>query len=54
MNEETLLQIQEEELFDLTELAYQGRFRGMYPSAGGCDEVNLLLVCSTSLMFSSL
>lgn len=39
MNEETLLQIKEEDLFDLTEMAYGNKFRGMYPSAGGCDEV---------------
>jgi len=38
MSEETLLQIKEEELFDLTDMAYKDRFPGMYPSAGGCDE----------------
>ena len=36
--EECDLIISEEELVDLTELAYQGKWRGMLPSAGGCDE----------------
>ena len=30
--------ISEEELVDLTELAYAGKWKGMLPSAGGCDE----------------
>lgn len=38
MREETLLQINENELIDLTQMAYGDRFLGMYPSAGGCDE----------------
>jgi len=38
MNEETMLEIKESELFDLTHLAYGDKFKGMYPSAGGCDE----------------
>jgi len=38
MSEETLLEIKEHELYDLTALAYGNRFHGMYPSAGGCDE----------------
>jgi len=29
---------------DLTEFAYEDRFRGMYPSAGGCDEFMRLFV----------
>jgi len=29
---------------DLTEFAYQDRFRGVYPSAGGCDEFLRLFV----------
>lgn len=32
------IQISEEELTDLTELTYGSRWRGMLPSAGGCDE----------------
>jgi ADP-sugar diphosphatase len=38
MNEETLLEIKESELYDLTNLAYGAKYKGMYPSAGGCDE----------------
>ena len=38
MREETGLVINSAELVDLTELAYGDRFRGMIPSAGGCDE----------------
>jgi len=38
MSEETLLDIQDSELFDLTNMAYSSKFKGMYPSAGGCDE----------------
>jgi len=38
MSEETLLEIQAHELFDLTNLAYEGKWPGVYPSAGGCDE----------------
>ena len=36
--EECDLIITEEELVDLTELAYAGKWKGMLPSAGGCDE----------------
>lgn len=32
------IEIKEEELIDLTELAYGDTWRGMLPSAGGCDE----------------
>jgi len=38
MNEEALLEIKDYELFDLTHMAYGHRYKGMYPSAGGCDE----------------
>ena len=38
MREETGLVIKQKDLVDLTELAYGNRFRGMIPSAGGCDE----------------
>jgi len=38
MQEETLLQIKEHELIDLTHMAYGNKWLGMYPSAGGCDE----------------
>lgn len=37
--------ISEDELVDLTELAYQGKWKGMLPSAGGCDEFLRLYVC---------
>ena len=39
MSEETMLEIKDNELFDLTHLAYSAKHKGMYPSAGGCDEV---------------
>jgi len=38
MREETGLEIKDTDLIDLTEMAYGNLFRGMYPSAGGCDE----------------
>eukprot|EP00026_Physarum_polycephalum_P005396 Phypoly_transcript_05430.p1 GENE.Phypoly_transcript_05430~~Phypoly_transcript_05430.p1 ORF type:complete len:358 (+),score=83.96 Phypoly_transcript_05430:799-1872(+) len=38
MSEETLLEILDTELYDLTQLAYGNKHKGMYPSAGGCDE----------------
>lgn len=38
MREEAMLEIKEHELFDLTLMAYGGKYKGMYPSAGGCDE----------------
>eukprot|EP01097_Dermamoeba_algensis_P005653 TRINITY_DN3587_c0_g1_i1.p2 TRINITY_DN3587_c0_g1~~TRINITY_DN3587_c0_g1_i1.p2 ORF type:complete len:110 (+),score=45.23 TRINITY_DN3587_c0_g1_i1:473-802(+) len=44
MEEETGLKMDEKELIDLTELAYGDRFKGIYPSAGGCDEFLRLFV----------
>ena len=38
MQEECNIVIAEDELVDLTGLAYGGKYRGMIPSAGGCDE----------------
>jgi len=38
MEEETGLKIKKEKLQDLTELAYGSSYKGMIPSAGGCDE----------------
>lgn len=38
MSEETMLEIKDSELFDLTSFAYESKYKGMYPSAGGCDE----------------
>ena len=43
--EECNIVISEEELVDLTELAWGGKFNGMLPSAGGCDEFIKLFVC---------
>jgi ADP-sugar diphosphatase len=43
MSEETLLEIKDTELYDLTQLAYSSKYKGMYPSAGGCDEVYFYL-----------
>jgi ADP-sugar diphosphatase len=39
MDEETGLQIMTHQLFNLTNWAYGTSYKGMYPSAGGCDEV---------------
>ena len=38
IQEECNIVISEDELVDLTELAYGSTYRGMIPSAGGCDE----------------
>ncbi|CAO3636271.1 unnamed protein product [Cunninghamella echinulata] len=43
--EETGLKIKDEELIDLTELAYGDQWKGVYPSAGGCDEFLRLFLC---------
>lgn len=44
LEEECGLVIEASELQDLTQLAYGDRFKGMYPSAGGCDEFMRLFV----------
>ena len=44
MKEETGIEILEKDLIDMTELAYGKRFKGMIPSAGGCDEFIRLFV----------
>jgi ADP-sugar diphosphatase len=49
LREETGIDIQEEALIDLTGLAYNGNHRGMFPSAGGCDEVIGLFLYRTSV-----
>ncbi|KAJ5072837.1 nudix hydrolase 14 [Anaeramoeba ignava] len=38
MEEETGIVIQEKNLIDLTEKAYGNKYKGMFPSVGGCDE----------------
>eukprot|EP01046_Picozoa_sp_COSAG06_P013615 COSAG06_NODE_828_length_12054_cov_67.028440_3_plen_450_part_00 len=43
--EECDIVISEDELVDLTELAYEGKWKGMFPSAGGCDEFLRLYMC---------
>jgi len=47
LKEETGINIDEDKLIDLTSLAYQGNHVGMYPSAGGCDEVLRLFLYRT-------
>ena len=47
--EECHLEIKASELVDLTELAYGGRFNGMVPSAGGCDEFIRLFYYKTRM-----
>jgi ADP-sugar diphosphatase len=49
MQEETLLDIKSSELFDLSHMAYGDKYKGMYPSAGGCDEVCLRSHCHLHL-----
>ncbi|KAI8579663.1 hypothetical protein K450DRAFT_240916 [Umbelopsis ramanniana AG] len=49
IEEETGLIIEERELTDMTELAYGNAWRGVYPSAGGCDEFLRLFLCVKSL-----
>jgi len=44
LKEECDISIAVKDLVDLTELAYGSRFKGMYPSAGGCDEFIRLFV----------
>ena len=44
MKEETGIEILEKDLVDMTDLAYGPRFKGMIPSAGGCDEFLRLFV----------
>ena len=38
LKEEADLHIRSSELIDMTNLAYSSKFRGVYPSPGGCDE----------------
>jgi len=38
MSEETMLEIKDTDLYDLTSIAYSTKHRGIFPSAGGCDE----------------
>ncbi|KAI8646000.1 hypothetical protein BD408DRAFT_429156 [Parasitella parasitica] len=45
IEEETGLKIKEDELVDMTDLAYGDKWRGVYPSAGGSDEFLRLFVC---------
>ena len=32
-------QVKQKDLLDLTDMAYKGAYLGVYPSAGGCDEM---------------
>jgi ADP-sugar diphosphatase len=43
--EECNMRITENDLVDLTELAYSGKYKGIVPSGGGCDEFIRLFVC---------
>lgn len=43
IKEETGLIIKEDELIDMTELAYGDKWRGVYPSAGGSGKSNFYL-----------
>ena len=44
IKEETGLEIRENKLVDLTELAFGDKFQGIYPSVGGTDEFVRLFV----------
>ncbi|OAD78918.1 hypothetical protein PHYBLDRAFT_185390 [Phycomyces blakesleeanus NRRL 1555(-)] len=54
IEEETGLIIKDDELIDLTELAYGTSWRGVYPSAGGSDEFLRLFVCHKTLSQSDI
>ncbi|KAG2231002.1 hypothetical protein BDF21DRAFT_424164 [Thamnidium elegans] len=45
IKEETGIEIKEDELIDMTQLAYGDKWKGVYPSAGGSDEFLRLFVC---------
>ncbi|KAK4516879.1 uncharacterized protein ATC70_000206 [Mucor velutinosus] len=45
IKEETGLEIKEDELVDMTDMAYGDKWRGVYPSAGGSDEFLRLFAC---------
>ncbi|CAG8729957.1 14859_t:CDS:2 [Gigaspora margarita] len=45
IKEETGIEIRDQDLIDLTELAYGDKYRGAYPSPGGCDEFIRLCLC---------
>ncbi|KAI7870005.1 hypothetical protein BDF14DRAFT_1721943 [Spinellus fusiger] len=49
LEEEPGLCLKEEELVDMTELAYEQQWRGVYPSAGGSDEFLRLFLCVKSM-----
>jgi len=44
MREETGIEISDSKLIDLTQLAFNNKFPGVYPSPGGCDEFIRLYV----------
>jgi len=44
MHEETGIDITDNKLIDLTQLAYDGKYPGIFPSPGGCDEFIRLFV----------
>ncbi|CAG8514089.1 4152_t:CDS:2, partial [Scutellospora calospora] len=45
IKEETGIEIKDQDLIDLTELAYGDKYKGAYPSPGGCDEFLRLCLC---------
>lgn len=49
LREEAGIDIRDTGLFDLTEAVYGDRWRGMYPSSGGCDEFIRLFLYRTRL-----
>jgi len=44
VKEETGFQLQKEDIFCLTDWMYEGKYEGMYPSVGGCNELIKLYV----------
>src|SRR5687767_7709824 len=45
IKEETGITIKDQDLIDMTELAYGKQYKGVYPSPGGCDEFIRLCLC---------
>ncbi|KAG9295864.1 hypothetical protein G9A89_006603 [Geosiphon pyriformis] len=45
IKEETGIEVKEEDLIDMTDLAFGEKYHGAYPSPGGCDEFLRLVLC---------
>ncbi|KAF9416604.1 hypothetical protein BGZ94_010171 [Podila epigama] len=54
LQEECGITLEHKDLIDMTKLAYGDSWRGVYPSAGGCDEFLRLFVCFKDIPWSEL